>query len=96
MSEEGYNLCRGVSIDPVTAIEVIADVGMRGISRTLEAATSQEQFADITEKAADHIAKYGYSNIYTAKLANKHEIIDSLLKQHFVYLKCPYKIRAIY
>lgn len=85
LSEEGYNLCRGVAVEPVTAIEDIADVDMREILRTMEASTSEEDFAEIITKSADQIAQYGYSKIYTAKLANKDEIIDSLLKQNFIY-----------
>ncbi|KAJ7385937.1 hypothetical protein OS493_012265, partial [Desmophyllum pertusum] len=71
LSEEGYNLCRGVAVEPVTAIEDIADVDMREILRTMEASTSEEDFAEIITKSADQIAQYGYSKIYTAKLANK-------------------------
>ena len=84
-SEVGYNLCRGVAVDPVIAIEAIADVGMKTILNAIEASTSEKEFADVLEKSADQIAGYGYSNIYIAKLANKDDIVHSLLKQHFVY-----------
>ena len=85
LSEVGYNLCRGVRVEPVTAIKEIADVEMKEVLRALEAATSEEAFVQITKDYADRIAQYGYSKIYTAKLANKDEVVDSLLKQHFVY-----------
>ena len=80
-----WDLCRGVAVDPVIAIEAIADVGMKNILNAIEASTSEKEFADVFEKSADQIAGYGYSNIYTAKLANKDDIVHSLLKQHFVY-----------
>ena len=76
-----WDLCRGVAVDPVIAIEAIADVGMKNILNAIEASASEKEFA-VLEKPADQIAGYGYSNIYTAKLANKDDIVHSLLKQH--------------
>ena len=85
LSEVGYNLCRVVAVDPVIAIEAIADVGMKKILKAIEASPSKEEFADVIEKSADQIAGYGYSKIYDANLANKDDIVHSLVKQHFVY-----------
>ena len=59
--------------------------------RALEAATSEEAFVEITKEYGDRITQYGYSKIYTAKLANKDVVVDSLLKQHFFY-----GVKAVY
>lgn len=85
LSEVGYNLCKGVRVESATAIKEIANGEMKEILQALETATSEEAFVGITKKYADNIAQYGYSKIYTATLASKDEIVDSLLKQYFVY-----------
>ena len=85
LSEEGYNLCRGVAVYKVIAIEAIADMGMKKVLEDIEVSTSEKEFADVIEKSADQIPGYGYSKIDTAKLPNKDEMVHSLVKQHFAY-----------
>ena len=71
-------ICSGVAVDPVIAIEAIADVGMKKILKAIEASTSEKEFAEVIETS-------GYSKIYTANLANKDDMVHILVKQHFVY-----------
>ena len=59
----GYYLCRGVPVEPVVAIEVVADVGMKNNLTAIEASTLEKEFVDVIEKSADRITGYGYSKI---------------------------------
>ena len=85
LSEEGYNLLRGLVVDQASAIEAVADADMKQILQATAASASEEDFANIVTKHSDLIGQYGYSKIYTSKLANKDEMVDCLLKQNFIY-----------
>lgn len=85
LSSEGYKIYRGATFDQALAIEDVADVQMKEILRVTAKCCSQEEFDGVITKHADHIAQYGYPNIYTAKLAQKKEVVDCLLRQNFVY-----------
>ena len=58
---------------------------MKEILRATAKCCSKEEFDGVITKHADQIAQYGYPNIYTAKLAQKKEVVDCLLRQNFVY-----------
>lgn len=85
LSSEGYKIYRGATFDQALAIEDVADVQMKEILRATAKCCSKEEFDGVITKQADQIAQYGYPNIYTAKLAQKKEVVDCLLRQNFVY-----------
>ena len=46
---------------------------------------SEDAFTLLVDKYGEKIAEFGYPKIYCSNLSNKNEMIESLLKQHFVY-----------
>ncbi|KAK3744041.1 hypothetical protein QZH41_002500 [Actinostola sp. cb2023] len=69
-------------IDP--ELEAVHDSNMKEILKDMVGAETDDCL-QIVENHSDAIANYGYPKIYGAKLVDKKEIVDILLKQNFVY-----------
>ena len=87
LAVEGYKLFEGSQVDNALAVNAVGDPELKIILQAIEASTTDIKFEENVIKAhGDSIAQYGFSQIFTAKLANKKEITTSLLKQHYVFV----------
>ena len=85
LSTVGYDLQRGVAVDHETAIKSLADNEMRQILEEATRCTTEESFLALVNKYGEQIAQYGFPKVYICKLLNRDEMVESLLKQYFVY-----------
>ena len=83
--EEAYNIFQDLPVEREAAIEAVSNEVLKGIIKEIKGSTSANGFAVLVEKHADAIADFGYSKIYGATIQEKEQIMDSLLKQNYVF-----------
>ena len=85
LSTVGYDFHRGVPVNHEVALESVADHEMKEIISEAVKCSTEECFSALVSKHGDKIAQYGYPKVYIRKLSDRHEMVESLLKQWFVY-----------
>ena len=83
--KKDFILHRDFQVDHKVAIESVADHEMKQILVEAVNCSTEETFATLVKKHSDKIAQYGFPKVYVCKLADKEEMVKSLLKQNFVY-----------
>ena len=85
LSGVGYDLQRGFQVNHKVAIESVADHEMKEILDEAVNCSTEETFSALVKKYSEKIAQYGYPKVYVCSLLDKDEMVESLLKQCFVY-----------
>ena len=85
LSGVGYDLHKGFQVDHKVAIESVADHEMKEILGEAVNCSTDETFSTLVKKYSEKIAQYGYPKVYVCKLSDRDEMVESLLKQCFVY-----------
>ena len=85
LSVTGFDFRTSVEVNHKVAIESVADHEMKEILGKAVECSTEETFSALVTKYGDKIAQYGYPKVYICKLSDKDEMVESLLKQYFVY-----------
>ena len=85
LSSVGYDLQRSVQVSLVNGVDAVSDVDVKSMLEEFMNCGSEDAFTLLVDKYGEKIAEFGYPKIYCSNLSNKNEMIESLLKQHFVY-----------
>ncbi len=85
LSLEGFKCWRGIPFNKFAAVKELADSELKEIINALLKCMLPEEFEVVVGKYSDAIAQQGYAQIYIAKLSEREKIIESLLKQYYVY-----------
>ena len=85
LSGVGYDVHRGFQVNHKVAIESVADHEMKEILDEAVNCSTEETFSAFVKKYSEKIAQYGYPKVYVCSLLDKDEMVESLLKQCFVY-----------
>lgn len=85
MSRDAFLLLQGISPDKKCLMETLADQDLKVILNDLDNCLTEPEFLNSVAKHCDAIASYGYSKIYISKFEDKEDIMDSLLKHHYVF-----------
>ena len=84
LAKEAYCILEDIPVESKVAIEKITDTKLREAITDLDSC-SEDEFQSNISKHADTVAAHGYSNVYTCKYIQRDEMINSLLKQVFVF-----------
>ena len=85
LSSVGYDLQRSVQVSLVNGVDSVSDGDVKSMLEEFMNCGSEDAFTLLVDKYGEKIAEFGYPKIYCSNLSNKNEMIESLLKQHFVY-----------
>ena len=85
LTSVGYDLQQSVQVILANSVDVVNDMEMKNMLKEFMNCSSEDSFSSLVNKHGEKIAEFGYPKIYRCNLSNKSEMIESLLKQHFVY-----------
>ncbi|XP_028409263.1 G2/M phase-specific E3 ubiquitin-protein ligase-like [Dendronephthya gigantea] len=85
LSSVGYDLQQSCQVALEKGVDAVNDMEMKSMLQDFINCTSEDIFTSLVSQHGDKIAELGYSKIYSCNLSHKNEMIESLLKQHFVY-----------
>ena len=85
LSAVGYEIYKGLAVNHEIAIESVADPEMKELLQKAAECSTEESFSALVSKHGDKISQYGYPKVYICKLSDRNEMVESLLKQCFLY-----------
>lgn len=85
LSSVGYDLQQSVQVALADSVDAVNDVEMKMMLQEFMDCSSEETFTSLIKQHGDKIADFGYPKVYQCNLSSKSDMIESLLKQYFVY-----------
>ena len=85
LSSIGYELQQSYQVNLKKGADAVNDVEMRSMLQQFLNCSSEDAFTSLVDQHGEKVADFGYPKIYCCNLSHKSEMIESLLKQHFVY-----------
>ena len=85
LAENVFLLVNGLPVDSYELIANISDKHLKNVLLEFYVIADQKTFDAAVNKYGEFIATCGYARIYMAKLCNKEELINCLIKQHYMF-----------